>query len=79
MRSRLDLGLISPEYRRERPEGLLATRGHRDAISAVSRSFETEDEVLAAANDTEYGLAAYFYTQARIRRMAMRNSPNDYS
>ena len=26
--------------------------------------FESEEEVLAAANDTEYGLAAYFYTQA---------------
>ncbi len=26
-------------------------------------SFETEEEVVAAANDTEYGLAAYFYTE----------------
>ncbi|TKD52086.1 NAD-dependent succinate-semialdehyde dehydrogenase [Sphingomonas baiyangensis] len=25
--------------------------------------FETEDEVIAAANDTEYGLAAYFFTR----------------
>lgn len=25
--------------------------------------FETEEEVIAAANDTNYGLAAYFYTQ----------------
>ncbi len=26
-------------------------------------TFDTEEEVLAAANDTEYGLAAYFYTR----------------
>ena len=31
-------------------------------VSAVF-SFESEDEVVRAANDTEYGLAAYFYTQ----------------
>ena len=31
-------------------------------VSAVFR-FESEDEVVRAANDTEYGLAAYFYTQ----------------
>ena len=29
--------------------------------------FETEEEVIAAANDTEYGLAAYFYTE-NVRR-----------
>lgn len=34
--------------------------------------FDTEDEVLAAANDTEFGLAAYFYTShsARIWRLS---------
>ncbi|UJX43263.1 NAD-dependent succinate-semialdehyde dehydrogenase [Desulfovibrio sp. JY] len=34
--------------------------------------FETEEEVLAAANDTEYGLAAYFYTEnaGRVWRVA---------
>ena len=26
-------------------------------------AFETEQEAIAMANDTEYGLAAYFYTQ----------------
>jgi succinate-semialdehyde dehydrogenase/glutarate-semialdehyde dehydrogenase len=31
-------------------------------VAAVFR-FETEDEVLEAANDTESGLAAYFYTR----------------
>ena len=29
--------------------------------------FDTEEEVVAAANDTEYGLAAYFYTE-NVRR-----------
>ncbi|MBN2979967.1 NAD-dependent succinate-semialdehyde dehydrogenase [Cohnella algarum] len=34
-------------------------------------AFRTEEEVVAAANDTDYGLAAYVYTQnfARIHRM----------
>ena len=34
--------------------------------------FETEDEVIAAANDTPFGLAAYFYSQdvRRIWRVA---------
>lgn len=31
-------------------------------LAALFR-FETEDEVIAHANDTEYGLACYFYTQ----------------
>jgi len=35
-------------------------------------SFETEDEVIALANDTEYGLAAYFYSRdiGRVWRVA---------
>ena len=34
--------------------------------------FETEDEVIAAANDTPFGLAAYFYSSdiARVWRVA---------
>ncbi|MGW0036858.1 NAD-dependent succinate-semialdehyde dehydrogenase [Gordonia sp. NPDC003376] len=31
---------------------------------AVVVGFDTEDEVVAAANDTDYGLAAYLYTQS---------------
>jgi len=40
-------------------------------VAAVSR-FETEDEVVARANSTEYGLAAYLHTQdpRRIYRLA---------
>ncbi|MEM7207476.1 MAG: NAD-dependent succinate-semialdehyde dehydrogenase [Pseudomonadota bacterium] len=33
--------------------------------------FDTEDEVLAKANDTHYGLAAYVYTQNLARAMRM--------
>ncbi|MDT7764262.1 MAG: succinate-semialdehyde dehydrogenase / glutarate-semialdehyde dehydrogenase [Mycobacterium sp.] len=31
--------------------------------------FDTEDEGLAAANDTEYGLAAYIYTKSLDRAL----------
>jgi len=31
--------------------------------------FETEEQVIAAANDTPFGLAAYFYT-TDVRRIA---------
>ncbi len=37
-------------------------------------AFDTEDEVIALANDTEFGLAAYFYTRdvGRVMRVAER-------
>ncbi len=37
-------------------------------------SFDTEDEVLALANDTEFGLASYFYSRdiGRVMRVAER-------
>ena len=37
-------------------------------------AFDTEDEVIALANDTEFGLAAYFYARdiGRIWRVAER-------
>jgi succinate-semialdehyde dehydrogenase/glutarate-semialdehyde dehydrogenase len=40
-------------------------------VSALFR-FSTEDEAIAMANDTEFGLAAYFYTRdlARVWRVA---------
>jgi succinate-semialdehyde dehydrogenase/glutarate-semialdehyde dehydrogenase len=42
-------------------------------IAAV-QTFETEDEVIARANDTEYGLAAYYFTRdiGRVMRVAER-------
>ncbi|MCA8276175.1 NAD-dependent succinate-semialdehyde dehydrogenase [Burkholderia sp. AU30280] len=42
-------------------------------IAALFR-FDTEDEAVAAANDTPFGLAAYFYTQdvRRIARVSAR-------
>lgn len=36
---------------------------------AAFYSFETEDEAVALANDTRYGLAAYFYTENLSRAM----------
>ncbi|MEU0409029.1 NAD-dependent succinate-semialdehyde dehydrogenase [Streptomyces griseorubiginosus] len=41
---------------------------------AAIRTFETEDEAVAAANDTEFGLAAYLFTQNldRALRVAER-------
>ncbi|RZU24091.1 NAD-dependent succinate-semialdehyde dehydrogenase [Streptomyces sp. BK239] len=41
---------------------------------AAIRAFETEDEAVAAANDTEFGLAAYLFTQNldRALRVAER-------
>jgi succinate-semialdehyde dehydrogenase/glutarate-semialdehyde dehydrogenase len=42
-------------------------------IAAV-QTFESEDEVIARANDTEYGLAAYYFTRdiGRVMRVAER-------
>jgi succinate-semialdehyde dehydrogenase/glutarate-semialdehyde dehydrogenase len=34
---------------------------------AAIQTFKTEEEVIARANDTEYGLAAYLYTQDMSR------------
>jgi len=38
--------------------------------------FEDEDEVIAAANDTTYGLAAYVYTNNLARGMRMFEALN---
>ena len=41
---------------------------------AAVQVFETEDEVIERANDTEYGLAAYYFTRdiGRVIRVAER-------
>ena len=36
--------------------------------------FETEDEVVGYANDTEFGLASYFYTQDLGRAMRVSDA-----
>jgi succinate-semialdehyde dehydrogenase/glutarate-semialdehyde dehydrogenase len=49
----------------------LATEEIFGPIAAI-QTFETEDEVISRANDTEYGLAAYFFTRdiGRVMRMS---------
>lgn len=44
----------------------IATEETFGPVSALFR-FETDEEVIEAANDTEFGLAAYFYTQSQRR------------
>lgn len=39
------------------------TRGEIFGPVAIISTFDTEDEAIAAANSTEYGLAAYFYSR----------------
>ncbi|MCU0800181.1 MAG: NAD-dependent succinate-semialdehyde dehydrogenase [Rhodobacteraceae bacterium] len=41
-------------------------------VAAIYR-FDTEDEVVALANDTEYGLAAYAYTQDMARMFRLQD------
>jgi succinate-semialdehyde dehydrogenase/glutarate-semialdehyde dehydrogenase len=52
--------------------GMLVTREETFGPVAPLQRFETEDEALRLANDTEFGLAAYFYTRdlARSWRVA---------
>ena len=42
-------------------------------VAAIT-TFDTEDEAIAAANNTEYGLAAYFYTQNLDRASRVANA-----
>jgi succinate-semialdehyde dehydrogenase/glutarate-semialdehyde dehydrogenase len=53
-------------------QGMLCFREETFGPVAPVCTFDTEPEALAAANDTEYGLAAYVFTRdgARIMRMA---------
>ncbi|ABE36223.1 succinate-semialdehyde dehydrogenase [Paraburkholderia xenovorans LB400] len=53
------------------PDMMLSREETFGPLAAVSR-FSSEDEVVRLANDTEYGLAAYFYSRniARVWRLA---------
>lgn len=55
------------------PDSLLCQQEIFGPVAALIK-FEAEDEVVALANATEFGLAAYFYTQnpVRIWRLAER-------
>ncbi len=55
------------------PEMLISTEETFGPVAGVSR-FETEDEAIALANDSVYGLCAYFHTRdyARLLRVAER-------
>ncbi|WAJ28421.1 NAD-dependent succinate-semialdehyde dehydrogenase [Antarcticirhabdus aurantiaca] len=44
-------------------QGMLVTREETFAPLAPIIAFDTEDEVIAMANDSEFGLAAYFYAR----------------
>ncbi|WP_067543852.1 NAD-dependent succinate-semialdehyde dehydrogenase [Nocardia crassostreae] len=53
------------------------TRMHSEEIFgpvAAVYGFDTEDEVVAAANDTEYGLAAYFFTRDLDRALRVSDA-----
>ena len=54
-----------------RPDMLIAREETFGPVAALFR-FETEDEAIALANDTEFGLAAYFYSRdlGRVWRVA---------
>ena len=52
--------------------GMVVGRGGTSGAPAPLLAFGTEDEVIQLANDTEFGLAAYFYSRdiGRIMRVA---------
>ena len=53
------------------PEMLISTEETFGPVAGITR-FETEEEAIRVANDTVYGLAAYFHTRdyARLLRVA---------
>lgn len=72
--TRLPLGPLfyAPTVLTDVPEDALILREETFGPVAAILPFDTEDEVLAKANDTEYGLIAYLHTQdpRRIYRLS---------
>ncbi|MEE2944071.1 MAG: NAD-dependent succinate-semialdehyde dehydrogenase [Pseudomonadota bacterium] len=66
---RHDLGgkFFEPTILRDATVSMAFAREETFGPVAPLFKFETEAEVIAAANDTEYGLAAYFYTKDMAR------------
>ncbi|MFC9518457.1 NAD-dependent succinate-semialdehyde dehydrogenase [Nocardiaceae bacterium NPDC056970] len=60
---------FEPTVLDEIPDGARILREEIFGPVAAITGFDTEDEAIAAANATEYGLAAYFYTRDLDRAM----------
>ncbi|MGO7888705.1 aldehyde dehydrogenase family protein, partial [Rhizobium ruizarguesonis] len=50
------------------PEALIMREENFGPVAAVT-TFDSEEEVIARANDTEYGLVAYIVTENGARQM----------
>src|SRR2546429_1931817 len=55
--------------------GMLMTREETFGPVAPLLRFETEAEAIRMANDTEFGLAAYFYTRDLARSWRVAEAP----
>ncbi|MBY0420932.1 MAG: aldehyde dehydrogenase family protein, partial [Parvularculaceae bacterium] len=62
-RSNLGLSFFEPTVLTGVTPSMLVAREETFGPLAPLFRFETEDEAIAMANDTEYGLASYFYSQ----------------
>ncbi|MEM9706239.1 MAG: NAD-dependent succinate-semialdehyde dehydrogenase [Pseudomonadota bacterium] len=63
VRHALGLSFFEPTVMRDATQDMLVARDETFGPLAPVFKFETEEEAIALANDTEYGLASYFYTE----------------